>query len=178
MQMQLEDRIQKLERDNRLIKRAVTVALVVIAAAGAMGATSNCWNSCVQSQSFVLVDSCGVRRADLTLEDGQPRLKMYAEDGKSALIQLGINSLQNTDFRMRGKDGFGIAGIYVAPDQQTFELAGSRRIRLEQRSIGGPVLELNHTGSARIEIGALNFDWIFRTFNASGVVTELHKVPI
>jgi hypothetical protein len=179
MESQLEQRMQRLERDNLRLKRLVVSAVVIVATAAMVGARSYCCNySSIQAQKFVLVDNCGTRRAELAMEAGQPHLKMYAEDGTSAVIQMGITAQQNTRLLMLGKGGFGVMGIGVTPDQQNLELGGNARIRLDHSTANGPRLQLGYTSQAQIEIGKLNSDWIFRTFNTSGVATELHKVPV
>ena len=179
MELKLEQRIHRLERDNSRLKLLVVSAVVIVATAATMGARSYCcYSPTIQAQSFVLVDGCGTRRAELAMEAGQPKLKMYAEDGTSAVIQMGITPQQNTDLLMLGKGGFGVMRIGVALDQQNLELGGSARIRLDHSTANGPRLQLGYTSQAQIEIGKLNTDWIFRTFNTSGVATELHKVPV
>ncbi|MFO0905987.1 MAG: hypothetical protein U0939_23470 [Pirellulales bacterium] len=179
MDSKLEQRLHRLERDHRRLKQLIVSAGVIVATAALMGARSYCSSySTIQAQSFVLVDNSGARRAELAMEAGQPHLKMYAEDGNSAVIQMAITPQRNTRLLMLGKGGLGVMGIGVTPDQQNLELGGSARIRLDHSTRGGPRLQLGYTDQAQIEIGKLNFDWVFRTFNTSGVATELHRVPV
>ena len=71
--MSIEDRIARLERENRRLKVGALLGLLVIVAVFIMGQARP--PRVLEAEAFVLRDSTGVRLAQLSIEDdGLPRL--------------------------------------------------------------------------------------------------------
>lgn len=94
--MTIEQRVEKLERQNRVYKRAGLTVFVLATVIVSMGARRWCSTMCtVRANRFVLTDSCGNERGELTLFNNEPLLRLYgsgADENKRPLVSLGISS--------------------------------------------------------------------------------------
>lgn len=107
----LLSRVERLEKENRRLKRGALAFLLAIASVGVMAQTKQTAPSssqrrrppapapapapagptAVEAQSFILKDSNGRVRAELGLTGSSPSLKFKDENG-SALVTLALNS--------------------------------------------------------------------------------------
>lgn len=104
----LLSRVERLERENRRLKRGALAVLLAIASVGLMAQTKQTAPSstqrrrpapapapagptAVEAQGFILKDSNGHVRAELGLTGSTPSLKFKDENG-SALVTLALNS--------------------------------------------------------------------------------------
>jgi hypothetical protein len=84
----LIERMGKLERQNRLWKLASILAALVLALSMALGARAQQEHDqplrakTVEAETFLLKDSDGVTRGDLTVTNGVPVLQLYNANGK------------------------------------------------------------------------------------------------
>jgi hypothetical protein len=105
----LLSRVERVEKENRRLKRGALAFLLAIASVGVMAQTKQSTPSssqkrrapapapapagptAVEAQSFILKDSNGHVRAELGLAGSSPSLKFKDENG-SALVTLALNS--------------------------------------------------------------------------------------
>jgi hypothetical protein len=86
----LLERLQKLERDNRRMKRVGAVVLVATAALILMGQAGK--NRTLDADSLVIRDASGNTRIELgTLEDHSPVLRMFGGASNKPLVLLSSN---------------------------------------------------------------------------------------
>jgi hypothetical protein len=97
--MNLEQRLARLEAQNRFLRRIILVTVSTLGMAMLIGAGGPRKLDPIQTSKLELVDNNGTVRARLTLE-GTPRLEFLQEDGKTRTTQLTQYAL---DF-MEGKD--------------------------------------------------------------------------
>ena len=79
------ERLEKLERQNRLMKQAGAVALVVAAAVVLMGQASR--NRTLEANAFILRDSTGPL-ARLEVENGRPILSLLDPVKRHPVVRL------------------------------------------------------------------------------------------
>ena len=82
-----DERLRKLERENRWLKRAGAAVLLVFGTVLIMGQAPA--SRTVQAQSFELRDASGNLRASLALKDGEPLLAFYDTGSTSQQVALG-----------------------------------------------------------------------------------------
>lgn len=138
----IEERIQKLERQNRRMKLVGLGLVIVVGATGVLSsAASNAArvdvgnsSATIRAAGFVLVDAQGRERASLEMRNGQPQLVMNNSDGAFA---AGI--------------GVALSGPQIVLD----DLNGKTRARLIVSS-NGPALFLDDPNEQpRIMLDAL-----------------------
>jgi len=84
----LIERVEKLESQNRLWKLASVLAALVLALCVAVGTRAQQENNeplrakTVETETFLLKDSGGVTRGELTVTNGVPVLQLYNANGK------------------------------------------------------------------------------------------------
>jgi hypothetical protein len=79
----LEDRVRRLERQNRLLWRAAATAVLLAALAGGAGMAVASGREVVEASRFVLKDADGAVRAELAVDDdGTGRLTLYDETAR------------------------------------------------------------------------------------------------
>ena len=156
----LVKRLNRLERENRRLKRAGVIALAVMTAVVLMGkATAGKVAKVVEAEGFVLRDARGTVRARLeTLSFGKVQLVLFDKDEKPQSI-LGVGSdgpglilggkegttfLSNTLLLFSGKDFKVRLGMTLFPPQEPgLILAGSNgkhRAKLILGDDGAPAL--------------------------------------
>ena len=84
--MDLEQRLARLERANRRMKRLGTVVLVVAAAVLLSGAAQGKELQHLEVGSLALMDKAGKVRATLAEEDGAVALAFYGRDGRRRAV--------------------------------------------------------------------------------------------
>jgi hypothetical protein len=107
-QSRIEKRIEKLEQQNRIMKRAGAIALLVLASVGLMAQTTPQKKKTtkpaaaaaapaepvlpknIEAESFILKDPNGKVRAELSMSGTGPALKLDGVNG-SALITISLN---------------------------------------------------------------------------------------
>jgi len=77
----IKQRLEKLERENRRLKSAGWLALLVVAAALLMAQGK--YNRRIEAEEFILTDSHGSERAELAWKDASPRLVLLDTHGKA-----------------------------------------------------------------------------------------------
>ena len=90
----MEERLSRLERENRRMKQAGVIALFVIAAVVLMGQLTGKAGKVIEAEKFVVKDRFGKIRAELGLSGGVfpnvPHLSFYDEQSKPH-IRLELN---------------------------------------------------------------------------------------
>jgi hypothetical protein len=97
----LEVRIEKLERQNRLFRRGALTCMIALVSVGLMGQTKHPRKAApaptapmipekIEAQSFILKDSNGKIRAELSMAGTGPGLKLRDENG-TPLITISLN---------------------------------------------------------------------------------------
>ena len=90
--MELEQRVERLERDNRRLKIAGGAVLLVFVATGLVGAASPQVPLSLQAQEFVLVTESGLRKATFGIgTDGIARLSLGDLDGPRG-VEASLNA--------------------------------------------------------------------------------------
>jgi hypothetical protein len=129
----IEQRLGKLERENRLLKRGVCVVLLAITSAMLMGQGRPIRT--VEADKFVLKDANGLTRAEMSIWEKEPLLAFYDLDGKrtlglsSTVLALGQSSVKGSSYRTK----LGIGGLsFVDSDgkPQVFLSAGRACLRV------------------------------------------------
>lgn len=83
-------RVDRLERENRLLKRTGLALLALAGAALLMGQART--SRTVTANGFSLVDAHGRTRAELSMVDGEPELMLYRRD-RTPMASLGENEM-------------------------------------------------------------------------------------
>lgn len=124
--MTTEERVEKLERELATAKRRSCVMLVATAMTVAgmflLGAGNSAVQKLVRAQEFDVVDPTGKTRADLSLVDGQPALRVFDQNDT-----------------VRAELGLGGSGI---PFLCLYDQNGNVRTTLSMGVSGQPGLEL------------------------------------
>jgi hypothetical protein len=151
-----EQRINELERQSRRSRRTGTAVLVTVVAAFAVYAgllATNCAGpksapkpGVVTGSEFRLVDSSGVTRAVLAMENGNPLLRFYNEQGKPRAV-VGLQEYGPSLFfaRENGRPGTSIGVGPNGPTMAFGDSAGNMRILLTVDSTGAPKMVLRDT---------------------------------
>ena len=154
--MNPEQRIDELERQNRRFRSTgaavlatAIVALVVCAgllATNCAGARSTPKPGVLTGSEFRLVDSSGVTRAVLAMENGNPVLRFLSEQGKPRAV-VGLQEYGPSLFfaRENGKPGTSIGVGLNGPAMAFGDSAGNMRILLTVDSTGAPKMVLRDT---------------------------------
>jgi len=151
-----EQRIDELERQNRRFRRTGTAVLVtavaVFAVCAGLLATSRTGAQgvpkpgVVAGSEFRLVDSSGMNRAVLAMENGQPLLRFYDERGKiRADVGLQPYGPSMVLLRENGRPGASIGVGKMGPAMAFGDSAGHPRIMLVVDSTGAPTIALRDT---------------------------------
>ncbi len=154
----LTHRLDRLERENRWLKRGGLVALVVLAGAFMMGqAAPEKIPLVLKAHSFQVVDQAGKLRARLGVgADGAPRLLLYDKAGKLRGM-LGVRPNGASHLFFSGPDGKLRAGLVVidgVPRLDLHDETGEIRARLSLRADGSPSLLLfDNGGNIRAALG-------------------------
>jgi hypothetical protein len=123
----LAERVERLERQNRLLKRGGLAALVCAASLIAMGQARP--NHAVEAQNYILTDASGHKRAELALESSSPvsspsaTLQFFDEKGDQTLflsptrLELGGQSDQGKNIVLDDAKGVARANLGLAGEQ-------------------------------------------------------------
>jgi hypothetical protein len=79
----LAARIEKLEKQNRLFKRAALALLLLPAAIAVMGQVRP--SRTLEAETFVVRDSTGTKRVELGMDDSSPTLRFFDARGKTRI---------------------------------------------------------------------------------------------
>ena len=111
----LARRLDRVERENRWLKQAGVVALVVIAAVGLIGQATGKVAKVVEAERFVLLDASGETRAVLIQTKGGSSLNLYDEKGK---LRIGLVSgaADETGLSLYDAAGEGRAMLALKPE--------------------------------------------------------------
>ena len=130
-QHSISERLEKVERENRVLKRFAMLALSLIAAVLVMGQAGP--QRTVEAEKFVLKDSAGRMRAEITLDQsGTPALVFYDESGNRGA------SFREGDLMFLNKRGFtrmSSDGVMINNQEGHIEL-GTEGLRLKITSVG------------------------------------------
>ena len=154
--MTQEQRMIELERQYRRLRRTgttvlvtVLVALVVcvgLLATGRAGAQNGPKPSAITGSEFRLVDSSGVTRAVLTMENGSPLLRFLDQKGKSrAVVGLQEYGPSLVLIRENGRPGASIGVGRMGPAMAFGDSAGYVRFMLTVDTTGAPKMVLKDT---------------------------------
>ncbi len=129
MKEELEARVERLERENRRIRRGAFIALVVIAGLIFMGQTSEPGISNVlRTRRLVIEDESGTMRLGLGVTSGGSGLLMFDETGKRRLSLLLVNG---------------------TPQMMMCDKGGTSRALLSADSAGPGLILCDEAGEAR-----------------------------
>jgi len=151
----IEQRLEKLERQNRRMKLAGVGALVIAAAFLLMGQASGTRTQDeVRARSFVLVDAQGKQRATLDMYTDQPRLALSDTNGKirvALAISQGGPALALVD-----ANGKATASLFVTPDGPLLDMLGANSMQAVTLEIPahGPEFKMNDANGFETDIGA------------------------
>lgn len=120
----LEVRIERLERQNRLFRRGALTCLIVLVSVGLMGQTKHPRKAAtapaapvmpekIEAGSFIMKDSNGKVRAELSMAATGPALKLLDESG-TPLMTLSLNDGSPQGPMMRFSDPQHNAGVSVS----------------------------------------------------------------
>ena len=132
-------RLERLERDNRRLKRLGAAALVLAAALGAIAATQPV-PDVIKAHEFDVVDSAGKARIGIDLLEGQPVLTFYDSGGQPALEMADWDALGPSI--MVGIHDTTQAGI-VQPG-----------VEIRDQPAKGPRISLSDTRGFRLDLGS------------------------
>jgi hypothetical protein len=151
-----EQRIDELERQSRRSRRTGMAVLVTVVAAFVVCAgllATNCAGAksapkpgVVTGSEFRLVDTSGITRAVLAMENGNPVLRFLSEQGKSrAMVGLTQFGPVLSFARENGRPGTSL-GVSRSVSSMAFgDSAGHPRIMLVVDSTGSPTIMLRDT---------------------------------
>ena len=89
----LENRVERLERQNRTLKLGAVLVLVVLGGVLLMGQAPQLNTSDeLRARKFTLVDDAGKTRAALDMYEKEPRLVLFDEAGKG---RIGLDMVEN-----------------------------------------------------------------------------------
>jgi hypothetical protein len=126
--VKLQQRLERLERDNRRFKR-VGLALMLLAGVGmVMGQNPAPEARVVKAEKFVVVDKNGVVLATLGADKEETSLKLHSPDGKPL---ISLRAWQK-----------GSSGLYIEDEK------GTPAVELAHIEEGGPVLHFIGSNSA------------------------------
>ena len=112
----MEQRLDRVERENRLLKRAGVLTLAVIAAVVLMGqATPSRVAKVVEAENFVLRDGSGTARAILNVSGGSVNLALADRQGKHRAV-LYVMDDGTAGLALRDKDLVRRTVLYVLAD--------------------------------------------------------------
>ena len=105
----LEVRIERLERQNRLFRRGALTCLIAMVSVGLMGQTKHTRKAAptpapatpvvpekIEAGSFIMKDSNGKTRAELSMAATGPTFKLLEENG-TPLLRLSLNDSSPKD---------------------------------------------------------------------------------
>lgn len=84
--MNVESRIEILERQNRRMKRIGSAAVMLAGIAVCMGQSKPQSAGTLTAEKFVVVDAKGLARATLGMQDGAPRFTLTNSRGQNAVL--------------------------------------------------------------------------------------------
>ena len=84
--MDLESRVEALERQNRRLKRVGLAGIVVLGIVVCMGQSQPQSAGTLTAEKFVVVDAKGEPRAALGMEEGAPQLALTNSRGQNAVL--------------------------------------------------------------------------------------------
>lgn len=157
----LVQRINRLEKQNRQIKRMGFLTGLILLVALVVAQKPQDTSSTLEVSSFRLVTSDGTLRAELGLEQNDnPFLKFYDKRGDE-LTSLELDSEKNPRLTFRTKTGKPFlelgADHYESPYISLSDTSGKPRARLNLGSNESPAFALfDSTGKARIQLNIQN----------------------
>jgi len=108
----------------------------------------------IQSEQFVLVDRMGVKRAELTMEHGEPLLEFYGPSGRTQRASIGVDMKGTARARFYSSTGISQAALGVTGEGRAGLALLDRSQHLRGTfdvAIGGePTLRLYDEKGARI----------------------------
>ena len=130
--MDLQLRIERLERSNRRLKRVAAAVLLAAGAAVAMGQASPEKPKTLSAASFVVVDDEGRQRAVLGMEDGAP-VFVFSNSAGREVVRLEVPTVGER------------AAMYLIDPVE--------RSRLElAMTMNGPVIHLTDAAGPRVRL--------------------------
>ena len=148
--MSIEERVARLERQNRRLKQGLAAVVLVVAGAVIMGATKQTGlGETIEAQAFVVKDKSGKIRALLGVsKSSEPTLQFYDKDGKWRAI-LGVNKDAEPTLQFYDKDGKRRAALGVTKDDEStlrlLDKDGKQRANLGVTKNGATFLSLLDT---------------------------------
>jgi hypothetical protein len=170
--MTLEQRVEKLEKQNKWLKRLGTLAIAVGAVVVLGGQAEGKEVRHLLGKSLAISDDAGELRVKLGVQDGTSRLELNDRHGRSRVflhadlqgqttlflkdgtmkerVGISVSDLGPAMMTLWAKDGQGLVSAYV-------DLKGSKGFAIEDK--GGTtraVLEVTPSGSLRLELRDTN----------------------
>lgn len=151
----LTQRFDRLERDNRRIKRYGTLVVLAIVAAGLIGQVSK--ERVVQAQQFILLDAAGTVRAGLDATGGYPALRLTDKNGKT---RASLAVLDDGTPMLALIDANGLTGAWLhakggVPILQLQDVSDTK-VELGLHADGTPGLTVSERGQKRLALSVHN----------------------
>ncbi len=159
----ITERLGRIEKENRLLKRIGLVLLSVVAVAFVMGQARPART--LEATAFILKDETGMVRAKLFMDPtiNGPSLSLYDSKGQRR-VWLNQNSKRDAEGLILYSDPpeqYGSAQVLLTPDGASLNLLSAKLkggILLATNSIPGPALEIVDAKgfSANVGVGELD----------------------
>jgi hypothetical protein len=147
-------RLEKLERQNRAMKRFGMALLLLSGAVFWMGQTTGNVSKTQESRKFSLRDPKGKKRAELGMTLGRPALQFF-DDTERVIVSVGVDE-NGKGMVVYGQDERQQAGIVVAdtgPVLSLFGPDGVKRLNLSVTALGPAIGLLGSKGEAKGAFG-------------------------
>jgi hypothetical protein len=140
----IRQRLEKLERENRRLKRAGSVGLLVVAAGFLMAQGK--YNRRIEAEEFILTDAHGSGRAELAWKDQAPRFVLLDAQGKPQPASAATLLAANIGAGAVAQRTNGKAEVHELTDRGSSAPAAAKHARAERPRVvdlpGAPGLPL------------------------------------
>jgi hypothetical protein len=164
------ERLEKLERENRRLRRGGLAALLVVALAGILGAARPAAKT-LRAQQLVLTDAAGNVRAKLSAENAKfASITLYDAKGRKMLSLNGGGPRPGIAMAdVTGKTRVLLGGL--SPNLSFYDDAGDTTVSLDGDALGPRLLLFDGAGKMRVHLGGPGPS--FDLMDANGYETDI-----
>jgi len=146
------ERIEKLERENRRLRRGGLAAIVVLATLGILGAAAPVPQT-LRAHELELTDAAGNMRAKISAIDGKaPYLVLYDAKGRTMLSLKGGGSQPGLAINdASGNTRVMLGGL--SPNLAFYDTANNTTVSLDGDALGPRLLLFDGAGKMRVHLG-------------------------